>query len=100
MSCDRSKCQNKLFFRAVVPDGLQFYSPNCNQVFLVPKDKIQLERYNNYGSNTDCNQCLDSLVRCAPSYDNGFILCCLCCGKFYRLALLDFVRVDGEPVCT
>lgn len=97
--CDKEKCLQKLVFHSKSPDGLKFCRPNCGQVFLVPKDKIQLERYDGYGSNIDCNRCLESLTCCVPSYDNGFIFRCICCGKYFRLTLLDFVHVDGKPIC-
>ncbi len=97
--CDKKNCTNPLYFHSKSPDGLKFYRENCGQIFLVPKDKIQLERYDGYGANTECNQCINYLTCCVPSYDNGFIFRCACCGRFYRLTLLDFIHIDGKPVC-
>jgi hypothetical protein len=97
--CDMEKCSQSLIFHSKGPDGLYFRRPFCGQVFLVPKDKIKLERYEGYGSEIDCNQCMNSLTCCVPSYDNGFIFRCICCGKFYRLTLFDFVYVSGKPIC-
>lgn len=96
--CDRAKCHNMLFFHAVVPDGLQFYSPNCNQVFLVPKGKIKKELYHRGGAYHDCDQCDDHLIS-NYQFDNGHILRCLLCGRLYRLLLLEFVHVSGKPAC-
>jgi hypothetical protein len=96
--CTPRDCQNRLCYYRTRPEGFLFQRVNCGQVFLVPRQSVGMELYDNYNMLHDCNECRQHLV-VTLKYDNGFIFRCAKCGRMYRLYLMELIQIQGNACC-